>query len=223
MGWVICWLGSARLCVRAAVAQGFSIIFLFFGIAIASAPSAEAHHQRKSGEQKSGVAIGNLSHGQLRIMARYKSAILDLANRQIQLGRDARTLLNFVNLQSTYCLWGAVPGSLSDEDNPFNECTHAYLAASKALLDQLRWMKDAADDAEALANRIDTEMIAEGAALDICRNSLEPFNTAQIVMPAWGEVSFNPLGWLLGGFILMASAAGLIGARSNRRTVQIGS
>jgi hypothetical protein len=53
-----------------------------------------------------------------------RAAILDLAGRQFRTDRDFQRLSSFVSLQFFYCLWGAVPGSLEDEESPFNECAH---------------------------------------------------------------------------------------------------
>ena len=47
-------------------------------------------------------------------------------------------LEDYLSLQSFACLWGLVPGSVTDEASPFNECSHAYLAAARALLLHLR-------------------------------------------------------------------------------------
>ena len=165
-------------------------------------------------DDASGISFPGLTHGQLRVLARYQSKILDLANRQIQPGVEARTLHNFINLQYAYCFWGLIPGSLSNEESPFNECSHAYLAASKELLERLKKNDDTRARANALADEINLAMLEDSQALAICAHSFEPFNTAQIIMPAWADTSFNPLGLLLGFFVLMASAAGFVTMRS---------
>lgn len=69
-------------------------------------------------------------------MANYQNEILRLADRQLQPDLKARTLQNFINLQFTYCLWGVVPCSIIFDDSPFNECSHASLAATKALAEK---------------------------------------------------------------------------------------
>ena len=53
-----------------------------------------------------------------RTISEYRSAILDLAARQINPDAVSKRLLNFANVQYTYCLWGLMPGSLSDEFKP---------------------------------------------------------------------------------------------------------
>lgn len=170
-----------------------------------SAP-ADAHHQRKN-QNNSGLSIPNLTHGQLRVMAEYRSAILQLGSRQISPDLETRTLQNFVNLQFTYCLWGLVPGSLTNENNPFNDCSHAYLAATKALLDRLQRKSDNPAAARELAMRIDTDMLRAQSALEICIHSVEPFNTAEIIMPEWAGVVFNPFVLLVYAISLVAVAA----------------
>lgn len=192
-------------------------VFLVLGLMLVSSGPAAAHHSRKSTDKTSGVSIPNLTHGQLHVLARYQSAILSLASRQVRPDLEARTLQNFVNLQLAYCLWGVVPGSISNEASPFNECSHAYLAATKALLARLQQTDDTRAKADALADQINLAMLEDATALEICSNSFEPFNTAQIIMPAWGETPFNPLGMLLGFFIFAACASGLAMARGGRR------
>jgi len=173
----------------------FIAVFII-GFSCLMADVAEAHHQRKHLDT-SGMIIPNLAHGQLRIMARYRAAILALADKQVSPGFAARTLQNYVNLQYAYCLWGLVPGSITNEDSPFNECSHAYLAASRALLDELSKVPTLRQDADALAEKINIEMLSDSSALQICSNSLQPFNTAQIMMPEWHNVPFNPIRLLL--------------------------
>ena len=65
----------------------------------------------------------------MQVIADNLSAIRDLADRQEPTDLTMRRLQDFVNLQSFACLWGLVPGSLTDERSPFNECAHSYLAA----------------------------------------------------------------------------------------------
>ncbi len=205
------WLGAK-------IWQGTSVFLMIFGLALTSSGNVEAHRSVRSSDQTSGISIPNLTHGQLHIMTRYRSAILDLANRQVQPGIEARSLQNFINLQFAYCLWGLIPGSLSDEANPFNECSHAYLAASKALLDRLRKTEETRSGADALTDEINLAMLQDAVALEICSNSFEPFNTAQIIMPEWASVAFNPLGVLL-GFVIFGASAGAFAASRSRRDV----
>lgn len=153
--------------------------------------------------------VPNLSHGQLRVMATYRNAILDLANQQLRPDAEARTLQNFINLQFTYCLWGLVPGSLSNENSPFNACSHAYLAASKALLHRLERTSPNPATVRELTTRMSVDMIREDSALEICANGVEPFNTADIIMPEWSGFTFNPI-VLLYSLIAFLVTAGLV-------------
>lgn len=198
-------------------AAGLSVFLASVGLIFVATFPAEAHHPRKSTDKTSGISIPNLTHGQLHVLTRYQSAIMSLANRQVRPSLEARTLQNFVNLQLAYCLWGLVPGSISDEASPFNECSHAYLAATKLLLERLQRADDTRAKADALADQINLAMLEDATALEICSNSFEPFNTAQIIMPMWADMTFNPLGILLGCFIFGASAGGLAMARGGRR------
>ena len=112
-----------------------------------------------------------------------------------RLGFDLTTwrLEDYLNLQSFACLWGIVPGSITDEESPFNECAHAYLAAGRALLLQLAHEPGADHKSiDALISKIEVEMLADGASLNLCRYSDEPFNTNEIIWPHWGMVPFHP-------------------------------
>jgi hypothetical protein len=156
-----------------------------FAIAFFSASSfAYAHHQRTT-QNTSGIPIPNITHGQARTLTDYRSAILELAGRQINADADAQRLMNFANVQYTYCLWGLVPGSLSDESNPFNECTHAYLAAARALLMHLQDVADDRAEVQELAAKINIAMMRDRSSLQLCRNSFDPFNTAEVIYPDW--------------------------------------
>ena len=80
-------------------------------------------------------------------------------------------------------------GSIADEESPFNECAHAYLAAARALLLQLREAPGVDHDAvEALIRKIEAEMLTNGASLTLCRYSDEPFNTNEVIWPHWREI-----------------------------------
>jgi hypothetical protein len=86
-----------------------------------------------------------------------------------------------------------VPGSITDEDSPFNECAHAYLAAGRALLLQLAHEPGADHKSiDALISKIEVEMLADGASINLCRYSDEPFNTNEIIWPHGGMAPFHP-------------------------------
>ncbi len=158
--------------------------------ALCSADLAVAHRSA-SGPLPPGIVIPSLTHGQMRIMARYRAEILDLAGRETVTDPDFRRLLNYGNLEFAYCMWGIMPGSIIDEASPFNECSHAYLAATRSLLDHMQTMPKGADEAFRLRMKIDTEMVREGAAWELCEYSSEPFSTGQFILPDWGKVIFH--------------------------------
>jgi hypothetical protein len=144
----------------------------------------------------------------MAVIARYRGDILDLAQRQTVTGPTFRRLYNHGNLQFTYCLWGLMPGSLGDEDSPFNECSHAYLATAKALLTHMAAMPSAERSAKALISDIDTEMVRSGASWILCQYSGEAFSTGAVVKPRWRDMFFH----LPSVAVLLASIAALIGA-----------
>ncbi len=171
---------------------GFGALIAFAVLLLAPPISAWAHHQATAHKPLAGIPIPNIGHGQMAIMAAHKAAILDLADRQTPTDPIMRRLELFINLQFFACIWGIIPGSLRDENSPFNECTHAYLAATRALLLHLQEMTGG-DRApvRALAARIDQELLDDGELLVICRYSDEPFNTAEVIGPHWRRVPYH--------------------------------
>jgi hypothetical protein len=167
------------------------------GSALAAAPAfPAAAHRRSADADISGIPIPGLTHGQMAVIAGYRGAILNLAGQQTPTDDTFRRLLNFGNIQYTYCLWGLAPGGVSDEASPFNECSHAYLSAAQALLVHMRGM--AANNparleaVEALVSRIDAEMVRKGSSFVLCQFSGETFNTATIIRPDWGALPSHP-------------------------------
>ncbi len=186
---------ESRLALGAgAVVMRFIAVLVAALAMLAAAPAAEAHRRAASGDPPpAGVAIPSLTHGQMTVIARNLSAIRALANRQVASDMTMWRLEDYLSLQSFACLWGLVPGSVTDEASPFNECSHAYLAAARALLLHLRTMPRADHEAvEALIRQIETEMLMNDASLALCRYSDEPFNTNEIVMPRFSEIAFHP-------------------------------
>jgi hypothetical protein len=43
----------------------------------------------------------------------------------------------------------------------------------------------------ALISKIEVEMLADGASMNLCRYSGEPFNTNEIIWPHWGMAPFH--------------------------------
>ncbi|MDG4876919.1 hypothetical protein P9273_17640 [Mesorhizobium sp. WSM4935] len=171
------------------------------------ATSAQAHNG-SSAPPPPGIQIPSLTHGQMAVIARYRGDILDLAQRQTATDPTFRRLYNHGNLQFTYCLWGLMPGSLSDEESPFNECSHAYLATAKALLTHMATMPSAEREAKALISDIDAEMVRSGASWILCQYSGEAFSTGAVVEPRWRDMFFH----LPSLAVLLATIAALIGA-----------
>ena len=156
---------------------------------LAAAMPAWAHRAATGAAgPEGGIVIPNLSHGQMRVIADYRSEIMDLAADQYPTDPTMRRLESFINLQRFACMWGIVPGSVTDEDSPFNECAHAYLAATRALLMHLRAMPGNTAAKRTLVQAIELAMLDKGASLVLCRYSDEPFNTAEVIPPHWGGI-----------------------------------
>ena len=186
------------------------LLALLAALILLAAP-AEAHRPAASGgPPRAGIAIPSLTHGQMAVIARHVSAIRALAKNAFAGDMTLWRIEDYLSLQSFACLWGLVPGSITDEASPFNECAHAYLAAARALLLHLREMPRADHAAiEALVRRIETEMLTNNASLSLCRFSDEPFNTNEIVAPRWREIPLHPPSLAaLSAVLLAVGAAG---------------
>jgi hypothetical protein len=139
-------------------------------------------------------------------------AIRALAGARVGFDLTTWRLEDYLNLQSFACLWGVVPGAITDENSPFNECAHAYLAAGRALLLQLAREPGADHRAiDALIGKIEVEMLAGGASLNLCRYSDEPFNTNEIIWPHRGMAPFHPPTLAAFGAVFTLFAAGVFG------------
>ncbi len=120
----------------------------------------------------------------MAVIADNMPAILAVADRQTGLDETARRLRAFVDWQYFFCFCGLVPGSLKDEESPFNECSHAYLAGTQALLLELRQTRGDRADVRALVDKVGLDMVRNSAALVLCRFSGEAFNTADVAIAA---------------------------------------
>jgi len=183
------------------------------------AGSAHAHRQRAD-LNSSGLQVPALTHGQMAVIADYRSEILDLAASQSRTDEKFRRLLNFANLQYAACLWGLMPGSIGDETSPFNECSHAYLSAMQATLTHLRETSADKPAIEALISRIDADMMLNRASFVMCQFSGETFNTASLVIPNWGNILWHLPSLIAAGIMLLAVTAGLLAVLFPIRTLR---
>jgi len=175
--------------------------------------TAPALAHRTSIGPTTGLSIPGLTHGQMAVIAEYRSNILALADEQVHDSDEVFfRLRNYVDLQLFYCGWGLMPGSVSDEASPFNECSHAYLSGLQALLLHMRGMRGDQTRVVALIDKIELEMLAHNASMVLCQYSNEPFNTADHISPHWREVPFHGPTMLtfLGIVAVPAGAAGTL-------------
>ena len=178
-------------------------------------PAAEAHRRINPAEIQ-GIPINGLSHGQMAVVADYRSEIMRLAARERQADDTFMRLLNYGNIQYAYCLWGLVPGSLSDEESPFNECAHAYLSAAHGLLAHMRETSRDKGSVEDLVSRIDADMVRRQASFVQCQFSGDTFDTASVVRPFWSEVPAHlPSLAAFSGLGLAIAAAGAMLGRGH--------
>ena len=181
----------------------------------ASCLPAWAHRAAAGGTApEDSISIPNLTHGQMAVIADNRAAILDLAARQIPTDPVMRRLEGFINIQFFDCLWGLAPGGVEDESSPFNECSHAYLAATRALLMHLQTMPGDRAPVRALVAKIEREMLDNNAALVLCQYSDEPFNTAERIEPHWRDIPFHlPTLMTFAGLPLLAAVGAGLGVR----------
>ncbi len=178
------------------------------GMFLLAAPmsSASAHHLGVAhSEPAKGLSIPNLSHGQMAVIAANRSAILRLASEQTLTDPVMRRLQGYINLQTFACMWGIIPGGVDDENSPFNECSHAYLAGTRSLLMHLLATHGDRAPVRALADKIELEMLQNNASLVMCRYSDEPFDTAEIIAPHWSEIPLHPMSCFLFAGIALAT------------------
>jgi hypothetical protein len=64
---------------------------------------------------------------------------------------------------------------------------------------------------DALISKIKVEMLADGASLNLCRYSNEPFTTNEIIRPHWGMTPFHAPTLATFGAVLALLAAGTFG------------
>src|SRR6516165_4402812 len=191
--------GGWRSCLIAAVSM------------FAACTPVLAHHQPPHEGTNVGVAIPAITHGEMLVVAKYRAQILDLAARQPRTDPTLRRLAGFVNLQHFACFWGLVPGSLSDETSPFNECSHADLAGARALLAHMVGMPGDQSSARVLDARIETEIASDPAFSVLCSNSNETFDSGIIIGPDWRLAPAHLPTVLTFFAFLVLAAAGLWG------------
>ncbi|WP_285169098.1 hypothetical protein [Rhizobium sp. CNPSo 3464] len=158
----------------------FSVFYLICALGLPL--EAKAHSGSSSGT-RAGIPIPSLTHGEMAVIAPYYGRIIALASSASDTDESFRRVLNYAQIQRAYCLWGVMPGSVGDEDSPFNECSHAYLAAAKMALLQMRTMKDEMAAAGDLVSEIDGALVRNNLSLILCQFSNEGFNTADLIRP----------------------------------------
>jgi hypothetical protein len=202
-------VGRARQTLRDAAA-------LLVALLLATIAPAGAHGVGTGGAT-SGIPIPALTHGQMAVIADYRGAILRLAGHQQKTDLAFRRLLNYGNIQYSYCFWGLVPGSLRDEESPFNECSHAYLSAARALLVQMQMMGEQADAVEGLISDIDADMVRHGASFITCGFSGETFNTANVIAPGWRALPFHLPSLVAFAVLALMLSAGFLALAGGRK------
>ncbi|MFB2567087.1 hypothetical protein [Rhizobium sp. IMFF44] len=198
-----------------------SVLFAIFCLIAAAWPASVAAHGGGSSGSQAGISIPSLTHGEMAVIAPYYGRIVSLAESMSDTDETFRRLLNFAQIQRAYCLWGLMPDSVSDEESPFNECSHAYLAAAKAVLLQMRAMKVEKASVDDLVSDIDAALVRNNLSLVLCKFSGENFNTADLIRPQLADIALHAksLAAILSASLLVL--AGLwLGARALRPQAQ---
>lgn len=197
------------------------VLFAIFCLIVAGWPASVAAHGGGSSGSQAGIPIPSLTHGEMAVIAPYYGRIISLAESISDTDETFRRLLNFAQIQRAYCLWGRMPGSVSDEESPFNECSHAYLAAAKAVLLQMRVMKVEKEPVDDLVSDIDAALVRNNLSLILCKFSGENFNTADLIRPKLADIALHAksLAAILSASLFVL--AGLwLGARALRPQLQ---
>lgn len=155
-------------------------------LSFVSASAVEAHAVRVP-KDTSGITISPLSHGQMAVIADHRDDIHLLATWLAGGDAGIRDLMDFSRLQYARCFWGMMPGSIEDEASPFNECSHAYLAADQAILLRMRALPGWQEKTAALFDTVERSMVLRGSSLVLCAYSATSFNTASPVDPDWHD------------------------------------
>ncbi|MGY5800421.1 hypothetical protein [Rhizobium hainanense] len=198
-----------------------SVLFALFWLMLSSWPASVAAHGGGSSGSQAGIPIPSLTHGEMAVIAPYYGRIVSLAESTSDTDETFRRLLNFAQIQRAYCLWGLMPDSVSDEESPFNECSHAYLAAAKAVLLQMRVMKVEKASVDDLVSDIDATLVRNNLSLILCKFSGENFNTADLIRPKLADIALHAksLVAILSASLLVLSGLWL-GARALRPQTQ---
>lgn len=203
----------------AALRPRFRGLFLALaGCLLASA--AQPHGARAPENHPGGVPIASLEHGQMAVLARHRGEILALAARHYPVDETLRRLTNHAEIQFAYCLWGLMPGTVTDAASPFNGCAHAYLATAREALLRLESLPGKSPAVDGLRQRIDADMLANGRDLDLCQHSGEEFGTGRIVGPDWGALPGHWPSLLAVLALPLAAIAAMAALRRPRRTLR---
>ncbi len=168
------------------------VLFAIFWLILSGCwPASVAAHGGGSSGSQAGIPIPGLTHGEMAVIAPYYGRIVSLAESTSDTDETFRRLLNFAQIQRAYCLWGLMPGSISDEESPFNECSHAYLAAAKAVLLQMRVMRVEKASVDDLVSDIDATLVRNNLSLVLCKFSGESFNTADLIRPKLADIALH--------------------------------
>jgi hypothetical protein len=213
------WDGCCGCEEGQAVMRGLCMaLLLAFGVW--GPPDIARAHGFGAPEDQSGFAIPSIDHAAMQVIAPFRDRIVILARGAASGDAELSARLLHNQMQAANCLWLMVPGSLTDEDNPFNECAHADMAGLKAMVERMSLIPQTEEAARTLISDLDHDMVLAGTSFVLCAFSRENFNTASQVRPDWlAAVSYlakrHWLGLSFWAFSLFLAALAVLVARSH--------
>jgi hypothetical protein len=98
--------------------RGVWIALIVALLMFAASPSHAHRISTRNGPSPEGISIPSLTHGQMAVIHDNLPAIRALASGRLGFDLTTWRLEDYLNLQSFACLWGIVPGSITDEESP---------------------------------------------------------------------------------------------------------
>jgi hypothetical protein len=162
---------------------------------------------------QTGYELQPLMHDQLAPMDANRNAVVALAQKYLPYDGMANTLISYIGKQREACAYGLAGGFIpvglaASEYSPLHLCTHAFLAGTQALLQQLN-SKAPADEVKTLYGKV----FAEGGIIG-CAYSAKTFNTDDIVHVDLPDIPRLPNSLAIGGGLFVGL---LLFYRSRRR------
>lgn len=170
-------------------------------------------------EQRIGVAIPEILHGQKPVFDAHRTEVLALAAEVAPDDATVRELSSYIADQYAAAWYGMMPYAMESDASAFHLPTHGYLAGTRALMKHLEKPEILAlmsevdrERVQHLGKQIDLDLAQAGTmGMEGCAESATTFNTTQPVGPKWALVwDHAPTKFVLMiSFAVMVSAAAI--------------